>query len=193
MAVHPKPQRLQLFLIRDRGGLLGETGQHHGSHAEPLACKCIDQAQHIRVICDAVVAPDFIFLNVGGIDDDYDLRLIPQLLQHGDFGIGMEARKHAGRVIVVKELPAEFQIQLSAKLADPFTDMFGLHFQIQIIIKACSFHLFSSHSFIRANAFHSSSFAPFSLAQRHSLSGQMHLFLFAPFSFAQRHSLSEHL
>ena len=156
MAVHPKPQRLQLFLIRDRGGLLGETGQHHGSHAEPLACKCIDQAQHIRVICDAVVAPDFIFLNVGGIDDDYDLRLIPQLLQHGDFGIRVETRKHAGRVIVVKELPAKFQIQLSAKLADPVTDMFRLHFQIQIIIKACSFHLLSSHS----------------------LSGHMHLFLF---------------
>jgi hypothetical protein len=39
-------------------------------------------------------------------------------------------------MIVVKELAAEFQIELSAEFADSLSDMFGLCFEILIIIKS---------------------------------------------------------
>ena len=60
----------------------------------------------------------------------------------------MEARQHPGGVVVVEELSAELQVQLSAELADAGADVLRLHFQVFFVVEAKSFdHVFaSSHS-----------------------------------------------
>ena len=52
--------------------------------------------------------------------------VIPQLLEHTDFAVRLEARQDPGGVEIIEELPAEFQIQLPAELADPLPDAGGL-------------------------------------------------------------------
>lgn len=45
---------------------------------------------------------------------------------------------------VIEKLTTELQIELVVKLCDPFHDVFGLHFQIFLIVETC-FH--SHYSF----------------------------------------------
>ena len=48
----------------------------------------------------------------------------------------MEAGKHAGGVVVVEQLAAEFQVQLVVKLGDPLPDVGRLCLQVFFIIKS---------------------------------------------------------
>ena len=48
-------------------------------------------------------------------------------------------------MVVVKQLPAEFQIKLVTELSDSLADVIGLHFQILVIIESCS-HILPSLS-----------------------------------------------
>jgi hypothetical protein len=49
------------------------------------------------------------------IDGDDDLGLILKLEKHFDLAVRLEARKHPGGMVVVEQLAAEFQIQLSSE------------------------------------------------------------------------------
>ena len=44
-------------------------------------------------------------------------------------------------MVIVEQLAAELQIQLTAELVDAFADVFGLHFQIFFIVESDLFHL----------------------------------------------------
>ena len=92
------------------------------AHKQPHTLERVDQAQHVHVIGDAVVAAHLVVDDVLGADDDHDLGLCLQLQQHLQLGIGLKARQHAGGVVVVKQLAAKFQIQLVVKLRNAFTD-----------------------------------------------------------------------
>ena len=136
VAVDLQAQGLELFLVRNSGGLVGEAGQNDASDVETVACEGVHKAEQILVIGDAEIAADLVLLDVGRVDRDDDFGLVLELAEHCDLGVGLEAGKHAGRMIVVKELAAEFQIELSAEFADSLSDMFGLCFEILIIIKS---------------------------------------------------------
>ena len=86
------------------GGVLGHT---HAAHIQAHTLEGVDQAQHIQIVGDAVIAADLAAHNVLGADDDDDLRLILQLQQHLQLAVRLEARQHAGGMIVVEQLAAE--------------------------------------------------------------------------------------
>ena len=140
MAVDLEAQRLQLLLVGEGGGLLGEAGQHHASDQETVAGEGVHQAQQVHIIGDAEVAADFVFLDISDVDGNNDLHLVAEFLEHPDLGVRVKAGKHAGRVVVVEQLAAEFQIELASEAADALADVLGLRLQIFVVVKTDSVH-----------------------------------------------------
>ena len=116
-------------------GLTGVAGDDHAAYIEAQGAEHVDKAQHIFIIGDAQVAPKLIFLNIAGVDGDDDLHLVTHGLQHFDLAVGLESRQDTGGVMVVKELAAKLQIQLTAEAGAALTNMLGLQLQILFIIK----------------------------------------------------------
>ena len=102
----------------------GVLGHAHAAHIQAYLLEGIDQAQHIQIVGDAVVAADLVADDVLGADNDDHLGLILQLQQHLQLRIGLEARQYAGRVVIIEQLAAEFQIELVVKFLDALADMF---------------------------------------------------------------------
>ena len=110
MPVNFHAEGFQFFLKRDSAGLVGEAGQADAAHIQAIAAEGVDQPEHVQVIGDPQVGADFIFLDIRGVDGDYDLSLILQLRQHVDLAVRFKTRKHAGCVIIVKKFSAELQV-----------------------------------------------------------------------------------
>ena len=128
----PSDQINRLFA----GGALARIlGDHDAAHIEAQGAEYINKAQHIFIVGDAQVAPKLIFLNIAGVDGDDDLHLVTHGLQHFDLAVGLESRQDTGGVMVVKELAAKLQIQLTAEAGAALTNMLGLQLQILFIIK----------------------------------------------------------
>ena len=117
------------------------AGQHHAADIKPEASENVNQADHIPVVGDAQIAPDFVLFNVARIDGDDHLHLIPELEQHPQLGVRLEAGQHPGGVVIVIKLAAEFQIQLAAELIQPPPDMLRLHLKILLIVKSAFYHI----------------------------------------------------
>ena len=140
MAVHAHAQGFQALLEGDSLRLAVEARQHHAAHIHAHAAESVDQAQHIRIIGNAQVAAHLVFFNIVGIDHDHQLSLIAHGQQHGNFAVRPEARQHAGSMVIIKQLAAQLQIELAAKLADALPNMLRLHARILIVIKT-DFHV----------------------------------------------------
>ena len=120
--------------------LTGVLGDGNTSHIQTAVLENIDETKHIRCIGDAKITTDFVFLNVTGTDHDDDLSLIRELHEHAQLAVRCKTGKNTGSMIIVKKLSAELHVKLVPELIDPFTDMFGLHFQIFVVVKS-NFHL----------------------------------------------------
>ena len=123
---------LKSFHFR-RSGIHGDA---HAANKQTHALERVNQAQNVLVIGDAVIAAHFVADDVLGADHNHDFGLGFQLQQHLKFGIRLEARQHAGSMIVIKQLAAKFQVELVIKLADALPDMGRLHGQVLIVIKS---------------------------------------------------------
>ena len=134
------PQLFQPVKESVRRILSAVTGQHHAAHIQPHVPENINQAEDVLIIGDTQIPPHFILLNVPGVDGDDDLHIILQLLKHPDLAVRFKARQYPGGMIVVKQLPAEFQIQLPAELVDPLFDLFRLRSEIFLIVKPNGSH-----------------------------------------------------
>ena len=55
--------------------------------------------------------------------------------------VGLEAGQDPGRVIIVEELAAEFQVELAAEGVDPLADVFGLEPDILVVVEADALHV----------------------------------------------------
>ena len=108
--------------------------------SEPVIPENTDESDHIPVIGDAQVAPDLILLDIRRIDGNDHFRMILELQQHAHLGIGRKAGQNTGSVKIIKQLTAKLQIQLTTKIVDALTDLFGLYAQIFIVIKTNSIH-----------------------------------------------------
>ena len=116
--------------------LAGVLGDDHGAHIEPQIAEHVDEPQHIGVVADAQVAPHLVLLNIAGADGHHDLHVVLQRPQHPDLAVRLEPRQHAGGVVVVKQLAAELQIQLAAKLGPPRRDMLRLQLQVLVVVES---------------------------------------------------------
>ena len=100
----------------------------------------INETQDILFIGNAEVSAHLAFLNVGSVNRNHNFRLILHLDEHLHLAVGGKSRQHARRVIIVKEFPAKFQIELPPELRDSFTDFLGLQFRVFLRIKAFFVH-----------------------------------------------------
>ena len=110
-----------------KGFHLGGSGVHghaYAAHKQAALLECVDEAQNVQIISNAIVTAHLAADDVLSVDDDNDLGLILQLQQHLQLGIGLEARQYAGRVVIIEQLAAEFQIELVVELLDALADMF---------------------------------------------------------------------
>ena len=122
-------------------GLAPVVGDDHGADVQADAPKGVDQAEGVVLIGDAQIAPALGALNIVGRDGNDDLGLVLHLQQHLDLAVRLKAREHPGGVVVVKELAAEFQIQLAAEFADAVADVLRLELYIFLVVKADAVHL----------------------------------------------------
>ena len=123
-----------------RRRLAAVPGHDHAAHIQPQLAEDVDQPQHVVIVGDAQIAPHLVLFNIRGVDGDDDLHVVAQLLEHTDLAVRLKARQHPGRMIVVKQLAAEFQIQLAAELGDPLFDLLGLGGQVFLVIKPDGSH-----------------------------------------------------
>ena len=138
--IHSDAHPLQAGLEGRCQGLTVEPGQHHAGHIQTKIPEDANQANHIQIIGDAQVTPDFIFFNVIGVDGNDHLHMVFQLQQHPQLAVRLEAGQHPGGVIIVVQLAAKLQIQLAAECRNPLPDVLGLHLQIFIVIKPNFYH-----------------------------------------------------
>ena len=129
-------QRAQPLDKRVRRRLTGVLGDDHAAHIEAQTPEHVDQPQHIRVVADAQIAPHLVLFDIPGADGHHDLHIVLQRLQHPDLAVRLEARQHAGGVVVIKQLAAELQIQLAAELRPPRRDVLRLQLQVLLIVKS---------------------------------------------------------
>ena len=134
---------LQTFLKRISTFLSGILGDADTSDIESALGKYFHKAEYIFIISDTKVTSDFIFINISSADYNNDLCLIRKLHQHAQFAVRLKSRKNSGSMVVIKKLAAKFQIKFVSKLVDTFPNMFGLHFQILVVVKSY-LHLFIS-------------------------------------------------
>ena len=116
-------------------GLPGVLGDDHAAHIEAQRTEHIDEPQHVLVIGDAQVAPHLALFDVPGADGHHDLHLVLHGAQHPDLAVRLKAWQHPAGVMVVKQLPAELQIQLPAELCAALADVLRLHAQVLLVVK----------------------------------------------------------
>ena len=115
--------------------LPGIAGEDHAAHIQAHGAEGIDEPQHVLVVGDTQIAAYFVLFDVRRVDRDDDLHILLQGAEHTDLAVWLKTRKHTGGMIVVKELAAEFQIELAAELGDALADLMGLDCQIGLIVK----------------------------------------------------------
>ena len=140
VAVDLQSQLLETELELFRRALAAKMREHHAADVEPAAAERVDQAEGVLVIGDAEVAAALVALDVVRRDDDDDLRVVLHLHEHAHLAVRLEARQDAGGVIIVKELAAEFQIELAAEKVDPLADLFRLHAHVFVVVKTDQLH-----------------------------------------------------
>ena len=136
VVVHPHPQRFQPLLERIRHRLALIPGQHHRADIQPHRPETIQQTDHILIVGDAQISAQLVFFNIGGVDHNDHFHLFFQLQQHPQLAVRLESGQHTGRMIIVEQFSAKLQIQLAAELGNTVADVFRLHPQILVIIKA---------------------------------------------------------
>ena len=110
------------------------------AHKQTHALERVDETQHVHIVGNAVVTTHLVGDDILGADDDDDLGLLLQLQKHLQLGIRLEARQHAGGMVVVEKLTAKFQIEFIVKLGNALPDMGRLHRKVFVIIESY-FHL----------------------------------------------------
>ena len=124
-----------------------EAGQHHAGNIQTQLPENADQTDHIPIIGDAQIPTDLILFDICRIDGNHHLHLLLQLQQHPQLAVRLKARQNSGCMIVIKQLTAEFQIQLAAEESQPLTDMGRLQLQVFIVVVSNFYH--GNASFIK--------------------------------------------
>ena len=111
-------------------------GDADAANIQSFLLEGVNQTQHIQIVGNAVVAPDFAADDIFGADHDDHFGLVLELQQHLQLGVRLKTGQHTGGMIVVKQLAAKFQIEFVVKLGDALADMLRLHDQVLLVIKA---------------------------------------------------------
>ena len=136
MHVAGDAERRQAAAERVGVGLPGIMGHHDAAHQKAHAAEDVHEPQHVFVVRDAQVAAQLALLDVVRVDDDDDLHVVHQLLEHAYLGVGFETGQHARGMVVVEQLAAELQVQLPAELVDAVADVLGLQRDVLLVVES---------------------------------------------------------
>ena len=141
VAVDFEPQFFEPVFESDSFDILFvELRKHDAADIKPLVAEDVDQSEHVLVVGDPEVGAQLVGGDVVAVDDDDDLRLVFELLQHDDLVVGRKAGQHARGVKVVEQLAAEFEVEFAAEFFDALVDAFRLHCQILFAVKTYFVH-----------------------------------------------------
>ena len=115
MAVDAHSEGFEALLEQLRRRLTAVVGDDHAADIQTDAAERVDKTQSVLVIGDAEVAATLVAFNVVCRDGDDYLRLVLHFKQHFHLAVGLKAGQNAGGMVVVKQLAAEFKIQLTAE------------------------------------------------------------------------------
>ena len=141
MDVYRDSKVLKTVLEQKCTFLSGELCDHYASYKKSLLTVSADQTDHVRIISDTKISADLILLNVFCADRKDNLSLITEFFQKTQFTVRFKSRKYAGCMIVIKKLATKLKVELATEFSDTLADVFGLHFQIFVIVKS-NFHRF---------------------------------------------------
>ncbi len=89
-------------------------GDDHAFHQHARRAEGINQAQHVLVIGDAQIPAHLVCNDVLSADGDDHLDLLAHVQQHADLAVRQKAGQHARRMIIIKQLAAQLQIEFAA-------------------------------------------------------------------------------
>ena len=61
--------------------------------------------------------------------------MVTQLAEHSELAVGLKTGQDAACMVVVKEFASEFEVKLVAELSYALLDVFGLNFEIFLVVK----------------------------------------------------------
>ncbi len=143
MVVDLDSERFHTLLERICGRLTLVLGQHNAADIESDLGEHVEKAHNIDIIGDTEVAAYLVFFDVARVYHDDDLGIVLELEEHLELAVGLEAGQYSRCVIVVKELSAELEIELVAKLRNALSDVLRLHFEVSFIVKSDFIHSFN--------------------------------------------------
>ncbi len=138
MAVRAYAVALQALAEGRRRWLSIVMRDDHRSHHEAAPLEFPAQAYHILVVGDAQVGAGLVLLDVGGTDYDDYLDAVTQFPEHAQLAVGQEPRQHTAGMVVVKEFPAQFEVEFPVEARDALPDVFRLYALILPVVKSCS-------------------------------------------------------
>ena len=134
-------ERSQTLFEGVRSRLTGVLRDNDRADVQTDAAEGVDETEHIHIIGDAEVGADLVLLNVAGRDNDDDFCVVLHLAQHANLAVGREAGQHAARVVVVKQLAAELEVQLAAEVRDALLDVRRLGRNVFVVVKSDFLHI----------------------------------------------------
>ena len=153
MIINLNIQSLQLILEAFDGFLASVLRNNNAAYIQALSAVSLHQTQHVQIIGQAEVMTHLVIFNIVGIYGNNHFCLVCQLQEHLQLTVRSKARQHAGSMIIIEQLAAEFQIKLIAKFTNALSDMLRLHGQIFLIIKAY-FHVKVPQSQLKSSSRH---------------------------------------
>ncbi len=132
---HADTQLAEPLDERVRGGLSGVMRDDDAADVQSPFPERVHEPERVHVVGDAEIGAHFVLFDRGGGYHDHDFRLLLEPHKHVDLAVGTEPGQHPGRVVVVKELAAEFQIQLAAEMGDPVEYLFRLQTVVFVVVK----------------------------------------------------------
>ena len=115
-------------------------GDYNAADEKTDAAECVDKSERILVVGDAEVAAALVAFNIVGGNGDNDLRLVLHFKQHLDLAVRLEARQYARCVVIVKQLAAEFEVQLAAEFCDSVSYVARLLAHVFFVVEADHIH-----------------------------------------------------
>ena len=140
VAIDLDAQSFEPLLEQLGSRLAAIVGDYNAADEKTDAAECVDKSERILVVGDAEVAAAFIALDIVRGNGDNDFRLVLHFKQHFHLAVRLKARQYARCVVIVKQLAAEFEVQLAAEFCDSVSYVARLLAHVFFVVEADHIH-----------------------------------------------------
>ncbi len=111
------------------------VGYHHRAYQKASLLELCAKTQHVHIVGYSKVAAYLVFLDIDRAYHYHDLGMVTELTKHTKLAVRLETRQHAACMMVVEKFASELEVKLVAELGYTLLDVFGLDFEIFLVIK----------------------------------------------------------